>query len=185
MRRRLRRRCGGSTLVTKKITIVTIMVTTIAPDLGRVLLGKTRGGILALLFDAPDEAMHVRRIARLAGLGLGPTQRELKLLASIGLLKRREIGRQVWYTADPSSPVYGELRGLVLKTVGVVRVLREALRPMAPQIRVAFLFGSFAQGRQKSASDVDLFIIGDVSFTAIARSLVESQRQLKREINPT
>src|SRR5262249_44745954 len=49
----------------------------------------------------------------------------------------------------------------------------------------AFLFGSFAQGRQKSASDVDLFIIGDVSFTAIARSLVESQRQLKREINPT
>ena len=55
---------------------------------------------------------------------------------------------------------------------------------MAGKIRVAFLFGSFAQGRQKAASDIDVLILGDASFTTVARTLVKAQRQLKREINP-
>jgi predicted nucleotidyltransferase len=149
-----------------------------------VLLGKTRGAILALLLNTADEPLHVRRIARLAELGLGPTQRELKLLTRLGVLKRQEVGRQVLYSIDPSCPVQQELRDLILKTFGVAGMLQRAMRPLAAEIRVAFLFGSFAQGRQKSASDIDVLVIGDASFTAVARVLLESQRQLKREINP-
>lgn len=36
-----------------------------------------------------------------------------------------------------------------------------------------------------SASDIDLMIVGDVDFTAIARILAEPQRRLGREVNPS
>lgn len=172
------------TCVTKTVTIVTNMVTSSEDELGRVLLGKTRGAILALLYNSPDKPVHVRRIARLTGLGLGPTQRELKLLARLGVLKRQETGQQVLYSPDATCPVHEELRGLIQKTIGVAGVLSKALLPLARDIRLAFLFGSFAQGRQKAASDIDIMILGEASFQAVARTLLEPQRQLKREINP-
>jgi predicted nucleotidyltransferase len=161
------------------------MITTTKPDLGGVLFGKTRGAVLALLLGRPDEEFHVRHVVRLSGGGLGPVQRELKLLAEVGLLDRREVGRQVFYRASPQCPAFEELRGLVLKTVGVAGVLAAALRPLAGRIRAAFVFGSVASGEQRGESDVDVMVIGDVSFGEVARALAEAQRRLHREVNPS
>jgi predicted nucleotidyltransferase len=161
------------------------MDTLTTDDLGPVLLGKTRGAVLGLLLGRPDEEFHVRQIARLSGATLGPVQRELKLLARIGVLKCREVGHQLLYGANLASPVHEELRSLIVKTVGLADVLKGAIKPLAAHIRVAFLFGSFAQGRQRAASDVDLMVIGSTSVAAIAKALAEAQRRLGREINPT
>jgi predicted nucleotidyltransferase len=171
--------------VWKLDTIVSDMSTPSVDDLGSVLLGKTRGAVLGLLLSRPDEEFHVRQIARLSGATLGPVQRELKLLAQIGVLKRRESGHQILYCADPTSPIHEELRGLILKTVGIADVLKAAIKPLASKIRVAFVFGSFVTGRQRAASDVDLMIIGDIPVALAAEALAESQRRLGREVNPT
>jgi hypothetical protein len=96
------------------------MDTPTVDDLGTVLLGRTRGAVLGLLLGRPDEEFHVRQVARLSGATLGPVQRELKLLARVGVLKCREVGNQLLYHADPASPVHEELRGLVIKTVGIM-----------------------------------------------------------------
>jgi predicted nucleotidyltransferase len=154
-------------------------------DLGTALFGKTRGAVLGLLLSRPDEEFHVRQVARLSGATLGPVQRELKLLAQVGILSRREVGRQILYQADPASPIRDELRGIVIKTVGMADLLKSAIKPLAEQIRVAFLFGSFARGREHKASDIDLMVIGDTTVAAISRALAEAQRRLGREINPT
>src|SRR5438105_2900667 len=108
-------------------TIVSEMDTPAVDDLGNVLLGRTRGAVLGLLLSRPDEEFHVRQVFRLSGAPLAPTQRELKLLARIGVLERREVGRQVFYRANPESPVYAELRALVDKTVGMPAMLAAAL----------------------------------------------------------
>jgi predicted nucleotidyltransferase len=154
-------------------------------DVGTTLLGRTRGAVLGLLFGRPDEEFHVRQIARLSGATLGPVQRELKLLAQVGILKCREVGHQLLYSANRASPVHEELRSLVIKTVGMADVLRAAMKPLAAQVQVAFLFGSFAQGQQKETSDVDLMVVGDTSVATVAKALIEPQRRLGREINPT
>ena len=53
-----------------------------APSLGSpiadALFGKTRLGVLALLFTHPDETFHMRHIAREVGAGQGAVQRELR-----------------------------------------------------------------------------------------------------------
>jgi len=150
-----------------------------------VLFGRTRRTVLSLLYGHPDEEFYLRQIIRAAGIGQGTVQRELERLAGAGLVRRRQHGRQVYFRANPDNPVYQELRGMLLKTAGVADVLREALTPLAPRIRVAFVYGSVARGEERRASDVDLLVVGDVSFGEVVGVIGRAQERLGREVNPT
>ena len=55
---------------------------------------------------------------------------------------------------NDSHPLYPEIRSLVLKTSGLADVIREA--PGQESIRLAFVFGSVANGSETSESDIDL-----------------------------
>jgi predicted nucleotidyltransferase len=70
----------------------------------------------------------------------------------------RKQGNQKHFQANAASPVFTELRALVLKTMGLADVLRTALLPIAPQISLAFVFGSMAKQQDNAASDVDLLV---------------------------
>jgi uncharacterized protein len=151
------------------------------------LFGKTRRGVLALLFGRPDESFYLREIIRQTGGGAGAVQRELAHLHRAGLIERLPRGSQVHYRANSVSPVFPELRALVAKTTGAADVLRAALGPLseAGAIQFAFVYGSMAKGEQGPDSDIDLMVIGDVGFADLVQSLQSAQRVLGREINPT
>jgi predicted nucleotidyltransferase len=161
------------------------MVTKNSAPLSKIITGKTRGAILALLFGRPDESFYLRQVVRASGYGLGPVQRELKLLTEAGLIRRTQSGRQVYFQANSESPVFPELKSLIVKTVGVGDALRQALAPIKPFIRVAFIYGSAARGEEKPGSDIDLLIVGDISFSDLVLDLQAPQNALGREINPT
>jgi uncharacterized protein len=161
------------------------MVTTVTNAVGTLLFGQTRQAVLGLLFTRPDETFHLRQIVRLTGAGLGPVQREVAKLAAAGLVLREQRGRQVFYRVNRQSPVYEELRGLVLKTAGLAELLREALTPLRHRIRCAFIFGSFVRGEHHRDSDVDLLVIGEIRLAELAKALSGVQQRLAREVNPT
>jgi uncharacterized protein len=154
-------------------------------QLGTTLFGKTRRAILALLYSHVDESFYLRQLARLASAGMGATQRELKALVDAGIIIRNVHGQQVYYQANPHSPVFKELKSLVVKTVGVGDVLRTTLASLADRIDVAFIYGSFARGEERKGSDVDVLIVGSVSFAEISSAFISAQETLSREINPT
>ena len=81
--------------------------------------------------------------------------------------------------------MFAELKGFLLKTAGVAGVLREHLDPLSDRIVAAFLYGSLASGRESAQSDVDVMIIGRVSFGYVVQALGPAQEKLAREINPT
>jgi predicted nucleotidyltransferase len=149
------------------------------------LFSKTRSAVLGLLFGRSDERFHVRAIVRAAGAGMGSVQRELKTLEAAGLIERIAEGRQVYYRANARSPVFGELRALVAKTVGLGSVIRTALEPLAGRIRVAFVYGSGARGELAAGSDVDVLVIGGVAFGDVVEALHDTQARLGREVNPS
>ena len=157
---------------------------TITDSLSATLFGKTRRAVLGLLYSHVEETFYLRQIARTAGVGLGAVQRELKKLSEAGIITRKARGRQIYYQANPECPVYAELRNLVVKTVGVGDVLRAALVPLAARIRVAFLFGSLVRGGGHSSSDVDVMVVGDVTFAEVVSVLGRVQETIHREINP-
>jgi len=149
------------------------------------LFGGTRRAILALLFGHPGEAYYLRQIARVARVGLGATQREVKRLTSAGIIRRTVRGHQVYFQANEASPVFSDLKSLVVKTVGAADVLRSALAPLANKIEAAFIYGSIAKGNESPGSDVDLIVIGGVDFDEVVSALGPAQETLSREVNPT
>ena len=137
-----------------------------------------------MLLLKPDEALHGREIARRTGLPAGTITRELTRLASVGLLNREKRGNQQIYSANTTGPIFTELASILRKTSGMADVLVQALAPIAPKLRVAFVFGSVAQGRETAGSDIDLMLIGDASFRETVELIYPAQAALGREINP-
>jgi predicted nucleotidyltransferase len=148
------------------------------------LFSAYRRQVLGLLLLRPDESLHVREISRLTGVPAGSLHRELRALADAGLLLREPAGNQVLYSANRACPIFPELAEIFRKTSGLVDLLREALAPLGSRIAAAFVFGSMAKGAETSASDVDLYVIGDVSFAELVGALSPLRERLGREINP-
>lgn len=143
-----------------------------------------RRRVLGLLLLRPDEALHVREVARRTGLPQGTLARELKRLAEVGLLKREQRGNQLLYGANRASPIFEEVAGILRKTSGLADVIAEALAPLSARIDIAFIFGSVARAAEKAESDVDVLIIGSIDFGKVIDALHPAQQQLGREINP-
>lgn len=152
--------------------------------LASALFGKAQHSVLGLLFVRPDESFYMREIVRATQVGQGAVQRELQRLAEAGIIHRTVRGRQVFYQANRACPVFAELQGLLVKSAGVRDVLTAALGQLENRIDVAFIFGSFAAGTPRKNSDVDVLVVGDVSFADVVMSLGLAQERLGRDVNP-
>ncbi|MBE9566085.1 MAG: nucleotidyltransferase domain-containing protein [Proteobacteria bacterium] len=148
------------------------------------LLPKVRRNILALLFSRPDEELYQRQIVRATEGGKGAVERELRALTEAGIVLREKRGNLAYYRANPDCPIFPELRGLMLKTVGLADVIRDALAGVEGLI-LAFIFGSIAKGAADVKSDVDILIVGEASFADISAALLSAQNRLGREVTPT
>jgi predicted nucleotidyltransferase len=153
--------------------------------LSETLFGKTRRAVLSLLFSHADEKFYLRQLVRVAGGGIGALQREVKSLADAGIINRIGKGRQVYYQANSQCAVFAELKSLIMKTAGMGDTLKMAMLPLAERIQVAFIYGSIARGGESKGSDVDIFVVGDVTFAEVVAVLSPVQQTLNREINPT
>lgn len=154
-------------------------------SLAATLFNKTRLAVLSILFSHADESYYLRQIARSAGIGIGSLQRELNKLANAGIILRMVRGKQVYYQANSQCPVFPELKSIIIKTTGAAEVIKSALTSLANQIRVAFIYGSVARMQDRKRSDVDLMIIGNVTFAEVVYALDKAQQQIGRETNPT
>jgi len=172
-------------IVSELGTSVLIMSTNTQPQgLLEALFGKTRRSILALLFSHTEESFHLRKILRLAGISPGAGQRELKRLSDAGVILRTVKENQVLFQANPQCPIFDELKSFITKTAGVVDVLRAALDPLAGRLSMALLYGSVARGGAGAESDIDLLVVGEVSFEEVVENVVRAQDSLRREISP-
>jgi len=158
---------------------------TASDNLSSRLFGRVRSAVLSLLLCRSDTSMYFREIERSVGMGRGAVQRELENLVNTGLIVRRKQGNQVYYQANPQSPIFAELKSLMVKTAGVANVLREALKPFQGRIETAFIYGSFAKGTENADSDVDLLVIGELPFSEVVDALASAQEFIGREVNPS
>lgn len=144
---------------------------------------KARCKVLGLLFSQPESRYYLREIARRTGLAASAVQRETASLVKAGVLQKWVEPHHAYYQADPGCPIFSELHRIFLKTTGLVGVLRQSLSELA-EVHCAFIYGSIARGEATAESDVDLVVIGETPFRAVADSLFDAQQSLDREINP-
>ncbi|MEO6291939.1 MAG: nucleotidyltransferase domain-containing protein [Burkholderiaceae bacterium] len=159
---------------------------TATSSLADALFPKVRQRVLGVLFGNVGRSFYANEVIALAQSGTGAVQRELVALAACGVLSASKIGNQKHYQANAASPVFDELRGLVLKTVGLADVLRLALAPLAGQIEAAFVYGSMAKQQDTAQSDVDVLMVSaSLAYADVFGALDVAATQLARKVNPT
>lgn len=142
---------------------------------------ELRRRLLVLLFTNPDSSYYTRQLHGMLGGSVGTLHRELTGLEESGVLRSERRGNLRLYSADPGYPLYAETKSIIDKSFGVQASLEGALGKV-PGVIVAFVYGSFAAGTAGAASDVDLFVLGDVDQSALHVELDTVERALSREI---
>ena len=103
-----------------------------------------------------------------------------------GLITSERRGAQKHYQANSASPLFDELCSIAHKTFALAEPLREALRPLAPRITAAFVYGSVARREDTARSDIDLMIVSDtLDFESVIGALYPLEARLGRPINPS
>ncbi len=149
------------------------------------LFPGTRKAILASTLMHPQRWWYLSDLAHHLGVPPSSLQRELASLVGAGILRRKRDGNRVYFQPDPDCPFFPELHGLMIKTAGLLDVLRKALAPFANSIHWAFVYGSVARSAERSSSDVDLMVIGKVGLAEIAPAIRKAEARLGRPVNPT
>lgn len=146
---------------------------------------KLRAKILGWFFLHTDERFYVRQLSRLLNEDLANLSRELKKLERLSIILCSNLGSHKYYYINKKNPIFTELKRLIIKTVGLADLLKEAFNQRNSKIKFAFIYGSFAKERQSLNSDVDLMIIGKIAFSEVTVILEQVEKKIDREINPT
>ena len=148
--------------------------------LARLLSSQARAELFRLLFGIRNERLHLRELARQSGLGLSTVRHELSRLVRLKVVESESEGNRTYYRANPQHPLYPGINSLVLKTVGVVDVLREAFRD-AP-VRVAFIYGPAAKKPDQLERELELVVIGPIAKRQLEPRLTWAEQTAGREI---
>jgi len=105
--------------------------------------------------------------------------RELELA---GLLISEKKGNLKLYSVNQKFPLYKEYKRIILKTIGVEEKLKHILRAV-PGVKEAYLYGSYAQERMSTHSDLDLLVIGNHNIVFLQKKLISLQNEIGREVN--
>lgn len=151
-------------------------------SLSEIFVTPTLSALLTVFALHPERWFYQKELVALTGGSLYLVQRELKRLESVGLIDRRPRGRQVEYRANARHAGFPGLRDSVVRTIGLGDILRHALAQV-PSVKAAFVFGSVAAGSESAASDLDIFVMGDLGIRDVAEALMPAVSQLGREPN--
>ncbi|MDP3566399.1 nucleotidyltransferase domain-containing protein [Sediminibacterium sp.] len=150
--------------------------------LNKIFTSKTRVKILTLFLMNPENEMFIREISRRIDENINAVRRELSNLENIGLLISKNKGNMKYYIINKDFSIYPELKSIILKTEGVSKVIKNDLINLG-NIELAFIYGSFASGKDNLSSDLDIFLVGDIKEDPLIKELSKLEKTLSREIN--
>jgi predicted nucleotidyltransferase len=151
--------------------------------LKKLIGSRIRVNLIKLFIFSTQKEYYVREIARLTKDPFDPVRRELIQLGKIGILNSRVSGRQKYYSINIDHPFYSELKSMVMKSDGIGETLRGKIGNRE-DVLSAFIYGSFARNEENATSDIDLFVVGDISVLDLQSVIGDIEADIKREINP-
>ncbi|MGD0110464.1 MAG: nucleotidyltransferase domain-containing protein [Armatimonadota bacterium] len=152
-------------------------------SLAELFASETLVALLRVLLLRADESFYQRELADASGARLYLVQRELGRLERTGLISKTARGNRVYYQVNRGHPALEDLKRVFLKTIALGDALRSAVSPLSNRVQVAFVYGSYASGQERAASDLDLFLIGELTSREAAAVLGPVGRDLGRELN--
>ena len=138
--------------------------------------------LLNYFFINPQENLYVNEIARKLNLDKRNLVKKIRELEKEGILENANRGNLKLYSINENYPLYNEFKAIVLKTVGLEDKLKKILHE-TENIKQAYIYGSYAQDKMDTNSDIDILVIGDHNIIQLQQKLSKLQKEISREIN--
>ena len=146
------------------------------------LRSKIAQEVLGYLFLHQGASLYVNEMCRRFGVDRGNLVKKLKELEKEGILTSEWKGNQRYYSLNDSFPLIKEYKQIILKTVGLEGSLRKAIVEVKG-VKIAVLFGSYAEDKLDLSSDIDLLVVGDHDTLELQKKISQFQKSVDREIN--
>ncbi len=141
-----------------------------------------RRKIILLFVYNQDKEFYLSEIARQVKTSAGTAQRELNRLRRMDFVSFKKRGNLSLYRLNQAFSLLAEIKAIIRKTVGIEVMLGEEFRKVKG-ISFAFIFGSYANGRLRSDSDIDLYMVGRPDEDDVYRAVRSVEDSVGREIN--
>ncbi len=152
--------------------------------LDALISSKTKRAILKQFLLNPDGKYYIRQLAVILNTSVGTVHRELVRFEKNGILESEHIANLRFFYINRKNPLFAELKQIIFKTEGVKGRIEAELNRIKG-IRTAFIYGSFAMGEEKGDSDIDLFLVGNISEDELIKKISGLEGEFNREINHT
>ncbi len=150
--------------------------------INRLFSSKLRTKLLDVFLSSPNARFYIRELERKIKEEAKNVSRELKNLEALGLLISEKQGNLKYYSINEKFLLYPELKAIIFKTTGVQGLLKDALERLKG-IEAAFIYGTYATGKESERSDVDIMVIGKPDLTELNEMISDLEEKLNREIN--
>ena len=146
------------------------------------LFTKNRAELLSLFFTNPDKFFYMQEIGRILNKKPGVFQRTLNNMVLEGILVSEYRANSRYFTVNKNNPIYKELKSIIFKTIGISGSIKQALEELK-NLKLAFIYGSYAKNQENYLSDIDIIIIGNPDEEILINKLDSLEKKLQREIN--
>lgn len=143
---------------------------------------RLRQKILAYYFTNPTEQLYLRQLASILKEDPGNLSKELSRLQHEGVFITQNKGNQKYFYLNKSYALYGELKSIIFKTIGIEGQLKKIIGDIKG-IQLALIYGSYAAGKERALSDIDLLLVGNPDENKLLREIESLEKLLGREIN--
>jgi hypothetical protein len=145
-------------------------------------ISSTRLKLINVFFYFPQEIFFVRQLVRLVDEEINSVRRELENLTNAGIIIPDRRGHRLFYGTNPKSPIFHNLMLIAHQSTGLGASLSSRNEKIG-NIKYLLYSFNFAYKTVHSSDDIDLIIIGDVSYKEIESLIKDEEALIGREIN--
>jgi hypothetical protein len=140
---------------------------------------RTRIKLLLRFFLNPDMTAYLRGLAEEFDESTNAIRVELNRFEDAGMLVSENSGNKKMYKANSSHPLFGDLRSIVLKYIGVDRII-EVIITRLGKLEKMYLTGDYAKG--KDTGIIDLVLVGDVDKEYLVNLVSKAEKLIDRKV---
>jgi predicted AAA+ superfamily ATPase len=145
------------------------------------LQGKIRVKLLTKLLLNPSNTVYLRGLEKEFGVSSNTVRTELNKLSEVKLIETvSEIdAHQKQYRANPKHPLFDNLRGIILKQVGIDALIEKVFNKLG-QIEQVYVTNDWAEG--KESPFIDLVVVGQVDRNYMLDLIDKAEKRIQKKI---
>ena len=153
--------------------------TQIVAMLDTLISSKTRVKLLLKFFLNSNTRSYLRSLETEFGESTNAIRIEINRFEQAGMLSSELVGNKKMFRANLEHPLFGEIHNILLKYVGLDRIVEDVIKRLGEVQRV-YLVGEFSKGLDSGL--IDLVLVGNIDTNYLVTLIEKTEKLVSRKI---